>query len=367
MFLHVTEKLFIFTITIICLFILFIYCYLPYIIPSRSTSMNMMLIKEELSQSKNINIQHSTFKNNKFDLSHFNYSGICSNPFKYKQNNKRDLIFNSVYYDDVETWKKHKEEIQQAIELSHHTIPHATKILYLYGDINDEEFKKMFHQNGYQIVRSEFKMNRTYKKKKYIVSQRYIDFETYLKEHQSEYDRVVFSDLRDVYWFADGFATISPDELILMNECDDLGNYVLKCLDYGRMNKYQPNYKWVDKFYGKEIYSMMKEKKSKVLNGGFIAGSTEKMLQFLKIMNKQLNKKPEYLYEWGYDQATLNYIYHFGKLDSLNVTSNTITQRLGFDIFQHYKYDKEKKALYMKSNGCSSIIRHKLMKTHSMK
>ena len=40
----------------------------------------------------------------------------------------------------------------------------------------------------------------------------------------------------------------------------------------------------MNKFYGKEIVQMMKKKKAMVLNGGFIAGSTEKMLQFLKTM-----------------------------------------------------------------------------------
>ena len=370
-----TNKLFIHNFLILITFIfigliiisLFIYSFLPYIISSRTTSINYQLINEELSPSKHKFKLNSTFSNEYFNLNNFNYSNVCSNPFKFKQNNEKDLLFNSVFYDNMKTWKKHKKEIKQAIEMSHSTIPFATKILYLYGDFQDQEFEQLFIQNGYKILRSEMKFEKNDKKKKYIVSQRYLDLEKYLKEHHSEYERVVFSDLRDVFWFADGFATISPDELILLHECDDLGNYVMKCLYYERMNRFQPNYKWMNRFYGKEIVQMMKKKKAMVLNGGFIAGSTEKMLQFLKIMNEQLKQKPQFLYEWGYDQATLSYIYHSGKLDFLNITTNTITQRLGFDIFEQYKYDENKKAIFMKSNGCSPIIRHKIKKTYAMK
>ena len=110
-------------------------------------------------------------ENSRWDLSNFNFSGVCSNPFKYKANNKSDLIFNTIYYNGDNQWKKHKESILEAIELSHQTVPHATKIVYLYGNINDDEFERMFKENGYSIVRSPMKFGEN--EKKYIVSQRY--------------------------------------------------------------------------------------------------------------------------------------------------------------------------------------------------
>ena len=216
----------------------------------------------------------------------------------------------------------------------------------------------MFNENGYKIIRSDVKLDK--KKHKHIVSQRYLDFEKYLKEHQDEYDRVVFADLRDVFWFADGFATISPDEFILMHECEDFGNYLLRCLSFKRMRNSNANYEWVRKFYGKEIATHFREKEFLIINGGFVGGNTQKMVQFLSVICNELKQKPEYLYEWGYDQATTSYIYNTGKLDFIGITTNTMTQRLGWDNERYYRYDYEKKSLHMNSNGCSPIIRHKL-------
>ena len=123
------------------------------------------------------------------------------------------------------------------------------------------------------------------------------------------------------------------------------------------------NYKWMTKFFGSEFLNdLMNDRKTMVVNGGFVAGSVEKTLKFLEVMNEQLNQKPEFLFKWGYDQATLNHVYHTGKLDFLNITMNTITQRLGFDLKKKYRYDSESKGVYMNSNGCSPIIRHKMSK-----
>ena len=319
---------------------------------------NYLLINEENVNTKNNKKKTPklSYENELFNLSNFNYEGICSNPFQYKENNKRDLLFNTIFYDDIEKWKKHKKEIREAIEMSKHTIPHATKILYLYGDINDDEFEEMFTKNGYQILRSHVKIDQG----KFIVSQRYLDFEKYLTEHQNEYDRVVMADLRDVFWFADGFSTISPDELILTYECNDLGNYTMRCVHFGKLTEKQTNFQWMANFWGKEITVEFQSNSSYEINGGFVGGNTKKMLSFLRIMNEYLLKHSEYLYEWGYDQATITYIYNTGKLDLLNVTTNTITQRLGYDMFRYYKYNKKLKSLHMISNGCSPIIRHKL-------
>ena len=324
---------------------------------------NSMLINEQFNNKNNIFHQpfNKNFENQYFNLNNFNYSGVCSNPFKYKPNNKRDLLFNTAFYDDKESWDNHKEEIQLAIEMSHHTIPDATKILYLYGNVDDKEFEDMFTKNGYKIIRSKVVLDK--KKHKHIVSQRYLDFEEFMIEHQNEYDRVIFADLRDVYWFADGFATISPDEFILMNECDDLGKYMMRCLSFRKMTNGNANYRWVNKFYGENIAKELKAKESLIVNGGFVGGNTQKMLQFLSIMCNQLKQKPQYLYEWGYDQATMSYIFNTGKLDSIGIIINTITQRLGWDVMRYYKYDKNLKALFMNSNGCSPVIRHKLRGT----
>ena len=326
--------------------------------------LNEMLLKEYfMNCSKNpIHEKHVNriYKNNRFNLKNFNYKDNCNFPFKYKPNNQRDLLFNAVFYDDEKSWRRHKEQIQQAISLSNSTIGNVTKILYLYGKVKDKEFEKMFRRNGYQIIRSKVILDKV--KNKHIVSQRYFDFEKYLREHQNEYDRVVFTDLRDVYWFADGFATISPDELILMLECNDLGNFTMKCLSFGDMNKKEANYKWMTQFYGFDVYQDLYERNVPIVNSGFIAGSVEKTLKFLEVMNKYLLLNEKSLFKWGYDQSTLNYIYHTGKLDFLNITMNTITQRLGFDLKEKYRYDSDLKAVFMNSNGCSPIIRHKMSK-----
>ena len=101
----------------------------------KSYFMNEMLIKEELSKTKNTRKHEIKYENKHFKLENFNYKGKCSNPFKYKQNNKRDLLFNTLYYNDINQWNKDKEEIKEAIELSHNTILNVTKIVYIYDNV----------------------------------------------------------------------------------------------------------------------------------------------------------------------------------------------------------------------------------------
>ena len=72
-----------------------------------------------------------------------------------------------------------------------------------------------------------------------------LGLEKYLLKHKDEFDRVVFADLRDVYWFADGFQTIDPNELVVMLECDDFDENKDACIKSKNDNNVKGCKAWV--------------------------------------------------------------------------------------------------------------------------
>ena len=65
---------------------------------------------EELyKNSSNYSFVQPSYVDEKLNLSNFNFEGKCREPFKYKPNNKRDLLFTGIKYDNTWVWKKDKE------------------------------------------------------------------------------------------------------------------------------------------------------------------------------------------------------------------------------------------------------------------
>ena len=68
------------------------------------------------------------------NLNNFNYEGKRREIFKFKPNNKRDLVFSALYYRDKDKWKQHKETTIQTLSINKSGIPNAKKILAVYGE-----------------------------------------------------------------------------------------------------------------------------------------------------------------------------------------------------------------------------------------
>ena len=184
---------------------------------------------------------------------------------------------------------------------------------------------------------------------------RFIEFEKYLKEYKAEYDRVAITDIKDVYWFADGFQTIDPDELILMPESyektsDQIEHYTYRQDGFNDM--------WMKHCYGNEFYQYLSKNNKDVINVGFVVGNIHKMLKFLEVFNKEIRDNSHNFNFWGFDQAIMNYIVYSGKLKHIDIKYEGGTQRIGMDQKGGFDYDISKKKLMMKSSGCSPVTRH---------
>ena len=316
------------------------------------------LYKNQKSITSIYSFVQPTYIHPRLDTTKFNYNGECREPFKYKRNNKRDLVFHSYHFKDEESWNQLKQRFIDAFEINKSGIPNARKIFMTYGDWANDEFKEVVKDAGYEIIKSDIPL----KKGEFlnVAVYRFFDFEKYLLKHKDEFDRVVISDVMDVYWFADGFQTIGDDELIVIPECDDFDKDNNKwCRVIGDSLSGYNGY-WVKDCFGDDVLNQLEKDKAIVINSGFVAGSTEKVLKFLRIFNQFMMKKIEKLNTWGFDQSAMTVAHHFGLFNELNITLEKNTRRMGNDMRGRYKYDKDEKVLYMLSKKCSPIIRHKI-------
>ena len=323
---------------------------------------NEIITNKNYLYTKNVSFIQPIFKHKKLDTTKFNYEGECREPFKYKNNNKRDLLFHAYYFKNEEDWIKQKERLITTFEINKSGIPNVTKVFFIYGNTIFSGLKETLESFGYQVIKSDVNL----KKDDYlnVAVYRYFDFEKYLLEHQNEFDRVAITDVKDVYWFADGFSTIDSNELVMMNECyEKRRTNKMWCRQFGKGRLSSDNEKWVKQCFGDKVLNEMKSKKGRVINSGFVAGSTEKMLKFLKIYNGIMKDHIDKLNVWGLDQSALNVAYHFGYLDTIDIKLETVSQRMANDMKGRYHYDKENKIVYMLNSKCSPIIRHKMSYT----
>ena len=300
-----------------------------------------------------------TFKHPKLDTTKFNYEGECREPFKYKKNNKRDLIFHSYHFKSKRDWFNIKNDFKTTFDINNSGIPYATKVFITYGNLYIDDMNKTLQKYGYKVIRSDIPLN----KEEYlnVAVYRYFDFEKYLLKHKDEYDRVAITDVRDVYWFADGFQTIDPNELIVIPECDDFdekGEQWCRKAGDGPLSGY--NNDWIKNCFGEEILKEMEKTKPIILNSGFVAGSTKNVLKFLRVYNQFMMDNIEKFDIWGFDQSAMTVANYLGLFKDLNLKLEKNTQRIGNDMRGRYKYDKEEKVLYMLSKKCSPVVRHKV-------
>ena len=158
------------------------------------------------------------------------------------------------------------------------------------------------------------------------------------------------------FFFADGFQTISEDEVVFTQECVGIKHNHIQCINYGQ----QGNYDFVNIFYGKETANKYRKEKKIITNVGGIIGGFKPFKQLLDVFIEEINRKKDVLHIWGIDNAMINYLLYSGKFNGINVVVNMFTQRLAFNWSYDYNYNKANKSITDPSDGCSPIIRHKM-------
>ncbi|EAL49964.2 hypothetical protein CL6EHI_012440 [Entamoeba histolytica] len=291
----------------------------------------------------------TTYKDEIFDLSHFNYDGECGKLFKYKPNNQRDLLIYGVYFSDKQKWFKQKHTTMKALSLNQHGIPNAKKVLMLGGEVPEVNFTSLMKSKGVDVI--PVKVDSLYNG----AVLRYFVIQKYLEENKEKYDRVFVADLRDVFFFEDGFSTFSDKQLYLSNECSRTNKGDIKCASLAlKITKI-----WMQKSINKEVAELYAANKTKIINSGTIFGGTEHVLRLLQIFTSHFNYQRVNI--WGYDQSLLNYLYYSGQFNSLNITVANCDQMFCFDMRNGCYYNKKEKSLIMRGSNCSPIIRHKIV------
>ena len=288
------------------------------------------------------------------NLNNFNFKGKCQEPFKYRPHRERDLIFTAARYNTKGwQWSSHRRDIKQAAKIMAYTMPKVKKVCVVYMD--SPRIISYLKECGFEIIQA--KQHNRHKRTTNAAIDRFNQLKMYLDEHQGEFDRVALIDIRDIFFFADGFQTISDDEVVFSEECDKYSETEMYCIDYSQNNV---NYDWLKRSYGNEIAEKYRKESKRVNNVGIIIGGIKPFTQLLDVFLEEIPKRENVLDYWGIDNAILNYLRYSGKFDGINLTINTYSQRIAFAWKGGYDYDIDKKIVTNKDDGCSPIIRHKL-------
>lgn len=316
--------------------------------PTRNETISNEIKQIEMRKQRNIQFQPS-YKDDIFDLTQFNYSGICNEIFQYPGNNKQDLILYSIGFENATNWLKMKEESHRILTMSQSVIPNARKVLLLLSDIPTESFIDEMKSYGIEVIQPNYNLpNAT------AVVKRIFAEELFLKEQKESIKRVVIADFRDVLFFNDIFATFGEDDLVLLMECMSL-----ESTNHCRTLRERINKQWMREGYGIETAQLFAQRNDILINGGLFLGGIDKIISLLSIQRENLNK--EKLMYWGQDQAALNYIHLTGQLDHLNFTRDYCSQRICFAEMYSGEYDALYKRVISKPSGCSPVARHKLV------
>ncbi|KAL7716624.1 Uncharacterized protein QTN25_005919 [Entamoeba marina] len=278
------------------------------------------------------------------DLPHFVYDGVCSSLFTHNKSSSRDLIMFSHSHGD--SWDQQKYEIEQTLTLLRTTLPTVTVVIITINEL-PTEFREMMNKFNVTIISAPIEYNEWN-----CVNARIPLSYMYLSEHPKDYDRVIWSDLRDVYYFSDIFRTFGKDDLYWLTECTGIECYTF-------YNRY-PHFSWTLQFFGKLNLKQYIESDAIGINGGLGMGGYHKMLKVLEIWNDNFDFS--YKNSWGYDQTLLNKLYYDGLFDSVGLSLEKCTQRMCFKPSQLFINFVDDIAVYQ--YGCSPIVLHKGLPGH---
>lgn len=288
------------------------------------------------------------FENHLFDLSHFNYAGKCGEIFKYEPNNEQDLILYYMSFSSEEDWLRIRDDTLKILEMSYAVMKNCKRILLMSSDEPNESFVNEIQQYGIEIIKPDF----SFPYGSSVVRRLFAE-KIFLQLNHEKFKRIIIADFRDIIFFNDAFATFNETDLVVTMQCRALHSPE-SCDTLAE----EWNYLWMQRAHGIEIANQMKELNGTVINGGLFLGGIDKIIELLTIQTENLD--PDKYYDWGVDQATLNYIHMTGKLDHLNISKDYCSQRVCYSEQWTGRYNRNRKSVISTPTGCSPVVRHKL-------
>jgi len=292
-----------------------------------------------------VNIYHfkkSIFIYPKLDKIKLNYTSKCGELFKYKKNNKRDLVMFAYNSSKIEFNSERSLFIYSVLDSIKKNIPNAKIICFVPNNTKTSLVIQALQNNNVSIIKEMDFLNVS------LVSSRFLYEYKYLKEYINFFDRIIHADLTDIFFFSDVFETLKPNELIINKEG---GNNSL----FGDKGNFLLNY-WFNKTFGynKTLLSFLERINPLMINAGLIMGDSKEYLKFLDIFIKNLDHSKTL--DYGYDQNLINVLFYTGKFDSINIKFDLCTQRSCF--MPNLTFNREDNTLYFKT-GCSPVLIHK--------
>ena len=243
------------------------------------------------------------------------------------------------------------------------SLPSVSMVVLSIGEVPIDFIQLCKTFNITIVSENDLENNFEMKKLKENLSQKRIDYSqwnavnaripmslSYLKQHQKDYDRVAWSDLRDIYILNDIFSTVGTNDLYWMTECSS-NSFCLK----HTLTGIKRHFTWMMRFFGWNEAMKLTKIESTTLNGGFGIGGITKMIELLTIWNSHFNVK--YRNNWGYDQTLLNWLYYNGYFESIGMTLEKCTQRMCFGAF--LSIDKLSKSFTLEDIDCAPVLIHK--------
>lgn len=298
----------------------------------------------------NPNIYHfkkSIFKYPLLNKIKLNYSSKCGEIFKYKKNNKRDLVMFAYNSSKNDFNSERSLLIYNVLDSIKKNIPDAKIICFVPNNSKINIVIEVLQKNNVSIIKERDFQNMS------LVSSRFLYEFKYLKKYINYFDRVIHADLTDIFFLSDVFKTLKPNELIINKEC---GNNSIFGDKGNCLFNHSINIKWLNRSFGynETLVNFLKRINPIVINAGLIMGDSKEYLKFLDIMKANLNYTKA-LY-FGYDQILINVLYYTGKFNNINIKFDFCTQRSCF--IPNLIFNKEDKKLYFKT-GCSPVLIHK--------
>ncbi|KAL7722420.1 Uncharacterized protein QTN25_000047 [Entamoeba marina] len=158
---------------------------------------NTYTLSDDYEKNNLFSVVKNPYKDYNLDISTFNYEGHCSLIFKYPRHTLRDAVIFTVSYESNEKWKNQRKEVIKSLSISRNGVPNSSFILLLINDPPSLDFLNVMESFNITVV----KVNQLPTGNSVVT--RFIAFNRYLKENRDKFDRVIFSDFRDVVIFND--------------------------------------------------------------------------------------------------------------------------------------------------------------------
>ena len=285
-----------------------------------------------------------------------NYKKNCGQIFKYKANNKKDLVilayqfYNKSIFHNL--FMEHSlEKVLNSLKVS---IPKAHIICFVPELTMNNQNVKILIKYGIEIIKIS-------NSNEHITNRRFIETYKYLKRNKNIYERVLHIDIDDIYIFGDIFATIGENDLYVNYNCNTESKSLKNCKKFFN----SCNKKWFEKNMNenntnKTEIEIFKNKNPITLIAGVFIGGINNFFNFIELYTQKLIQfnNNNQMNNFGYDQILFNFLFYLGYFEKFNLTPLGCEQRMCFRPDNILFNNKTTKIIYEKS-GCSPILIHK--------